>query len=235
MALSHIVMHVALCSSVVRQAANRNVPFRVVLKDRLDRVAFDQSFLVEHGEKREARAEFDLPFGVYRAELSTPSCTAEQYFSVLPEVNRGVQISLQDGQVGNVPVPAIVQGTAPFEFSYAQPVVMVFPRSLKCKDPIPDPLQAQIDMDNEPNSYYATIYPTPLLQRNAPVTLVVRLNDSHGGYQYLRVPIGDDVGYLTRWPALGQVNVTSDLIDALAGQPEDTLLCLRMSKITVGG
>ncbi|HEV3152596.1 MAG TPA: hypothetical protein VGZ02_02210 [Candidatus Baltobacteraceae bacterium] len=234
MPLSHIVMHVALCQSAVREAANRDVPLHIVLTDRIERTALDQKFSIERGSTREAPIEFDIPFGIYRASVSTSTCGAVGYFSVIPDVNRGVSISLQQGRPQAPIPPAIVQGTAPFEFAYVQPVVEVFPKTVKCDDPIGDPLNVGIEMDNEPNSYYATIAPSADLERNAPVTLAVRMNDSHGGYQYLRVPIGDAIGYRTAWPSLGQLNITSGLIDQLAGKPEDTLLCIRMTKTTVG-
>ena len=236
MALSHIVMHVALCNSTAAQAASRDVPVRVVLTDKLDRVAFDQKFKIEQGTKREAPIEFDMPFGLYLVKIATPTCSGVQFLSVLADVNRGFPISLQEGRA-QMPesAPAFVEGTAPFEFSYVQPLVMVFPHSVKCDGPIGDPIDANIQMDNEPNSYYATIYPSRVLEQNAPVTLVVRMNDSHGGYQYLRVPIGDNVGTPTRWPSIGQLNISAGLIDALASKPEDTLLCVRMMKTTVNG
>ncbi len=235
MPLSHIVMHVSLCSSVVRQAANRDVPLRVVLTDKLDRTALDQKFAVERGTTQQAPVEFDIPFGLYRAQITSGGCSAVQFISILPGVNRGAAVSLQPGPPVTPPVPAIVEGTAPFEFSYVQPTVMVFAHTLKCNDPITDPLPAQIDVDNEPDSYYASILPTRELQRAAPVTLAVRFSDSHGGYQYLRVPLADYVGWLTKWPTLGQLNVSSGLIDMLAGKPEDTLICVKMTKITEGG
>ena len=235
MPLSHIVMHVALCNSVIRQAANRDVPLRVVLTDKLDRTALDQKFIVERGTTRETPAEFDIPFGIYRAQVTSGACSGITYFGVLLDVNRGVPISLQEGRAQAPIVPALVEGTAPFEFSYVQPTVLVFPHTLKCNDPIPDPLPATIDMDNESNSYYALIYPTRALMQYVPITLVVRFSDSHGGYQYLRVPIGDAVGFVSRWPTLGQLNVSAPLIDELAGKPEDTLLCVRMTKTTVSG
>lgn len=235
MPLSHIVMHVSLCASTVRQAASRDVPVRVVLTDKLDRTAFEQKFSIERGTTGEAPLEFDIPFGIYRAVVTTPTCGSIQYFAVMAGVNRGVPISLQEGRPANPPVPAIVDGTAPIEFSYVQPTVMVFPNTVKCNDPIGDPLNVPIEMDTEADSYYATILPNPILSQNAPVNLVVRMNDSHGGYQYLRVPVGEAVGYETRWPALGQISISSALIDELAGKPEDTLICIHMMKTTVNG
>ena len=235
MPLSHIVMHLALCNSVVRQDARRDVPVRVVLTDKLDRTAFDQKFKIEQGTTREAPIEFDIPFGVYRADIATPTCSAVRYMSVLPNVNRGVDVSLEEGKVQNPPVPAIVQGTAPFEFSYVQPTVMLFPRGLKCNDPIGDPLNVPLSMENEPDSYYATILASPVLEQNAPITVVVRLNDSHGGYQYVRVPMSDSVGLHTRWPAIGTVTISEGFIDEIAGKPEDTLICIHFLKTTESG
>lgn len=236
MPLSHIVMHVALCASVAREAANRDVPVRIVLTDKLKRTAFDQKFVIERGTRTQAPIEFDVPFGLYLAQVSTSTCGAYEFLSVIQDVNREYSISLQPGHAGPPAyAPAIVQGTAPFEYAYTQPTVMVFPRSVQCGSPIGDPLNANIDIENSSNSYYATIYPSPELQRNAPVTLAVRFNDSHGGYQYLRVPVGDSVGYLTPWPVLGQLNVSAGLIDELAGKPEDTLICVRMYKTTTYG
>lgn len=232
---SHVVLHLLLCASVARADEHRSVPVRVTMTDRIGRTAFEQTFPIEQGSGREADIEFDMPFGIYLAQARAAGCSATQFASFMIGVNRSLTLSLQQGGSPPRPVPAIVEGTAPFEFSYAQPTVLVFPRGAKCGEPIGTPLDADVEMDNEAASYYALVYPNRALERNLPVTVVVRMNDSHGGYQYVRVPLSDELGYAYPWPALGQVNVGPDLIDEIAGKPEDTLICVRFSGTRVGG
>jgi hypothetical protein len=59
--------------------------------------------------------------------------------------------------------------------------------------------------------------------------VAVRLKDSHGGYNYIRVP-GEFLGMSLGWPSTGTFNVNEDVIDWIADKPEDTMLCPRLYK-----
>ncbi len=159
------------------------------------------------------------------------TCNGVQYFSVLQDHNRTLTVHMREGPADST-VPTLIQGTAPFAFAYVQPTVMVFPTSTKCNGPVGDPINAGIDQQSDSDGYYAYVYPGGGLPRNQPFVIAVRLTNSHGGYDYIRVPL-DFGGAAYSWPPVGQFNVTEDVIDYVADKPEDTLLCPRLYKTEV--
>lgn len=204
---------------------------RVVVTDKIDRSQVDQVFPIEHGTTDTTRAEFDLPFGVYRVAMQAKAphatCGDVEYFTVITDHNRTLNATLHPpGQVQSV-VPTIIMGTAPFSFSYVQPTVLIFPKNTACNQQVGDPLQADIQMENDSDAYYALVYPGNSLAPQSYV-VAVRMKDSHGDYHYIRVPL--DVGIPSRWPSVGTFNVNEDVIDYVASKPEDTLLCPRLYK-----
>jgi hypothetical protein len=230
MALSHIVMHAALCNAALRLKTQSELPVRVVLTDRLNRDVLDQTFKAYRDNGNDVPLEFDVPWGTYRAVVTTKAgrtpCGAVQYFTVLADHNRVLNVSLADGSP-KAPVPALVMGTAPFAFSYVQPTVVAFDKSVACNGPVGDPLDAGIQTQNDSDGYYASIMPNAMLAQHGPVVIAVRLTDSHGGYHYIRVP-AKILGYSGGWPSSANLNVNEDVIDYVADKPEDTLLCPKM-------
>ncbi len=235
MALSHLVMHFALCNAAARLGAQAELPVRVVITDKINRDVVDQAGKVSRYEGDTSSMEFDIPWGLYRASVTmragSANCTGVQYFSVLADHDRTLTIHLQDGHV-NSPVPTLIQGSAPFSFSYVEPTVMVFGADTKCNGPVGNPVDANIDQQNDADGYYASVFPGPGISRTTHLVVAVRLKDSHGGYNYIRVP-GDFLGGSYGWPSVGQFNVTEDVVDYVADKPEDTLLCPRMYKTEV--
>jgi hypothetical protein len=235
MALSHIVMHFALCNAAARLGPQADLPVHVVVTDKINRDVIDQNVRVARYEGNTSSAEFDIPWGIYRATATMragrATCTAVQYFNVPMDHNRTVTMNLRDGHVA-APVPTLINGTAPFAFSYVEPTVLVFPRDTKCNGPVGNPVNANIDQVTDSDGYYASVYPSAELAQGGPYVLAVRLKDSQGGYHYIRVP-AEFLGFSQRWPSMGTFNVTEDVIDYVADKPEDTLLCPRLYKTTV--
>lgn len=235
MALSHIVMHAALCNAALRLKTQSELPFRVVVTDRLNRDVLNQTFKAYRDNGNDVPLEFDVPWGTYRAGIKMSvgrvTCSAVQYFTVLPDHNRVLNVSLNDGSARGL-VPALVMGTAPFAFSYVQPTVVAFDKSVACNGAVGDPLDAGIQTQNDSDGYYASIYPNATLAQHGPVVVAVRLTDSHGGYHYIRVP-AKILGYSGGWPSSANLNVNEDVIDYVADKPEDTLLCPKMYETTV--
>ncbi len=234
MGLSHIALHVSLCSSVARVAASRNVPLRAVVTDKLDRPQIQQTFVVEPGTGKTARFEFDLPFGMYRLTMQTQGgnapCGAVEYFTVLNGHDRTLAVNLQDGRAVNPVVPMLVDGESPFSFAYVQPTLMVFGKTAKCDGPVGDPVTADIRVQSDSDGYYASIFPNQALADASPAVVAMQLKDSQGGFHYVRLP---GQVYFSRWPSLLTFNVSEDVIDYVADKPEDTLLCPRMYKTSV--
>ena len=233
MDVSHIALHVALCSSVAKASAARTVPLRVTVTDKLDRSQVDQTFQIEPGMGTKPRFEFDLPFGTYRIAMSAKAagaqCSGVDYFTVLSGHDRSLDVALNPGRPPVI-VPMLVNGESPFSFSYVQPTLMVFSKQTKCNGPVGNPLNADIRVQSDSDGYYASIFPNAALAQELPAVMAMQLKDSQGGFHYVRLPT--DVQF-THWPSLTNFNVSEDVIDYVADKPEDTLLCPRMYKTTV--
>ncbi len=209
-----------------------SLPLHLAVTDRINRDAVNQTFQLVRENGNESAVEFDIPWGIYRARVSVKvphgTCSSLVYFSVLADHNRTLAVAPQMGPVQN-DVPALVMGTAPFSFSYVQPTVVVFDKSVACKGAVGDPLDAGVVTENDEDAYYASVFDTPVLAQHQPVVVAVRLTDSHAGYHYIRVPakVLRYVG-MGSWPSSVSLNVNEDIIDYVADKPEDTLLCPRM-------
>ncbi len=232
MALSHIVLHAALCNAALRLKPESQLALHVVVSDRINRDTLDQTFHVVRENGNEAVVEFDIPWGTYRAtldmKLAHANCGAIKYFGVISDHNRVLGVSMEQGRPQNM-VPALVMGTAPFAFSYVSPTVVAFDASTACNAQVSDPLDAAIVTENDEDGYYASIFLNPTLAQHYPAVVAVRLTDSHAGFHYIRVP-AKILRYVGRgsWPSTVTLNANEDLIDYVADKPEDTLLCPKM-------
>jgi hypothetical protein len=144
---------------------------------------------------------------------------------VIEDHNRSLNVSLQEGPARPL-VPAMVLGGLPFAFSYVQPTVVAFDKSVACNSPVGDPLDVGIVTENDSDGYYANIFPNATLEQHAPPVIAVRMTDSHSGYHYIRVPSKfarslADLHGLTSM----ELDINEDVIDYVADKPEDTLLC----------
>ncbi len=238
MALSHIVLTVGLCNSALRLKPETALPLHVVVTDRINRDVIDRKFQVVRENGNNASVEFDIPWGVYKTKLDMLAgrrmCTGQAYFAVVVNSNRTLTVSMQDGHAPQA-VPALVMGSAPIAFSYVQPTVVAFDKSMSCNGAVPDPLDAGIVTQNDSDGYYASIFPSAALMQHAPPVIAVRLTDSHAGYHYVRVP-AKFMNYIGAgsWPSSVLLNVNEDLIDYVADKPEDTLLCPHMYQVITG-
>jgi hypothetical protein len=230
MALSHIVLHLALCNAALRLKAQSELPVHVSITDKIGRSMLDQTFHAYREEGNEVPVEFDIPWGTYRADIKMPvphaPCSAVTYFTVLMDHNRTLDVSLQEHPAPQ-PVPTLIMGSAPFSFSYVDPTVVAFDKGTACNAQVGDPIDAGIVTQNDSDGYYASVVPNAVLMQHAPAVLAVRLTDSHGGYHYIRVP-PKVFGFSYRWPSSAKFDVNEDAIDYVADKPEDTLLCPKM-------
>lgn len=229
MALSHIVMHLVLCNSASRAKTQADVPVRVTVLDKVNHHVVDQSVRVARSGAADGTAEFDIPWGLYaaQAQLHTGriTCSGVQFFSVLANHDRELTMKLQDGNVGTR-VPTIIYGDVPAEFSYVEPQIVLFGKDTQCDQPVGTPVAAEIDQQDDDQAYYALVYPTAALMQSMPVTPAIRLKDSSGGYHYLRMP-KNFISFSHRMPGLNELDVKDELVQFVAGKPEDTLLCMR--------
>lgn len=232
--LSHIVMHLTLCSAAARMKNQSSLPVHVVVVDKIDRRLVDKTVRVATSGAADSAAEFDIAWGVYQAHASVRAgavqCSGSQFFSVIADHNRQLNMKLQNSIAG-MPVPVIIQGDVPAEYSYTQPEVVLFGKDTKCGAAIGSPIDASIDQEDDDQAFYASVYPTNSLMQSAPVTPALKLKDSVGGYHYVKVP-NDFIEFRTRRPGLAELDIKDELIQFIADKPEDTLLCLRTYETT---
>lgn len=230
MALSHVILHVALCNAAVRMKAQTAMLVHVSVVDRINRNAVDQDFRIVREDGSTATLAFDMPWGVYRANVEMKagktSCYAAKYFAVVVDHNRTLDLTLHKNRSRPI-VPALIYGAAPFAFAYVTPTVEVFDKSVKCNGPVGDPLDAGVVTQNDADGFYATITPTRDLAAHAPLVVAVRLTDSRGDYHYIKVPT-NFISFSSIWPSSGTINANENIIDYMTGKPEDTLLCPRL-------
>jgi hypothetical protein len=228
MALSHIVMHLALCNAAARLGPKAQLPVRVVVTDKIKRVVVDEKTTIPRYEGDDGVAEFDIAWGVYRSVITMragkTTCSSSQYFAVLPDHNRSITVHLQDA-ASPQPIPTILEGAAPVEYAYTQPSVVFFDKSAKCDGPVGTPIDIAEDVETDDDAYYSTVYPSLSLLQQDP-TVAIRIKDTRGGYHYVRLP-KNFLTFSGRWANLSQFDITDGLVQYLADKPEDTLLCIK--------
>jgi hypothetical protein len=234
LALAHIVLHAGFCGAIARAPAGTSIALRVHLTDRIGREQVDKVFHFERGDDQEAIVEFDNPFGLYRLDLTAPKyrCSATDYVYFISGLDRNITEKLSDSPAPAPPMPLLLSGTAPQSFLYVQPTFVLFDKgAVTCGKPIPQPLPTHIVVENDQDSYYAWLYSDA--SGNSPQQLTLRLRTPTHQYHYVRIPMPFPVPW-GGWPESILLNVTEDMIDALAGDQVDTLLCPKFWRTSAG-
>lgn len=232
--VSHIILHLGLCQSVARLSSESAIAIRVKVSDRTGQVVADKAFRVERGDDPERVVEFDIPWGVYRFDSSVAKygCNASDFVQLLPEVNRQVTQTLADGAPPPT-MPMLLAGNAPQSFLYVKPTFVVFDKSAAiCNKPIPDPLPSNVVVQNDQDAFYAMLFPASLPGGTVPL-LAMRLKTPTHQYHYVRIPIPIPTHW-GGWPPSIQFPVTQDMVDGLASDPVDTLLCPKLWETSSG-
>jgi len=235
LALSHVILHVGFCGAIARAPADTTVALRVHLSDRTGRLQTDHMFRVERGDENGAIVEFDNAFGLYRIDVAAPKyrCSATDYLFFITGRDRSVTEKLDDAPAPLPPKPALLSGEAPQSFLYVQPTFVLFDKgAVACNKPLPEPLSTQISVENDQDSYYTWLYADPAVAPNSQ-QLTLRLRTPTHQYHYVRVPIAFPVPW-SGWPQTIQFNVTQDMVDSLAGDPTNTLLCPKLWETSAG-
>ncbi len=234
MPLQHIVLHMALCQALARLPSQTVVPVRVVMQDRTGRAPIDQRLNFVRAFGNDGTVDFDSAWGIYRLSVEAGAknarCSDATFLQILDGHNREVRLTLRPG-VARPITPALVSGTLPTEFAYADPTLEMFGSDTACGKPVGTPLDTEIALQPEFDAYYAAVFPRSGTVPAGVVT-AIRLTDSSGGHHYIRMPLDLAPGVLP-WPEATTFNVTDGVIDYVADKPEDTLLCPRLYKTTV--
>ncbi len=228
--IAHAVLHVGLCASIARTAPQTAVAMRVRLVDRRGTSQFQREFHFERGDDDNPKVvEFDAPQGTYRLDLIVPryGCSASQYLTFLPDFSRSIAVTLDPGPPAPGE-PLLIDGASPQSFSYVAPTFVLFDKaSAVCNKPVGAIVPFTVDVENDQDAYYATLFSDRTLEARGPLQLALRLRTPTHQYHYVRVPIPFPMAW-GGWPSNVQFDVTQDEIDALASQPVDTLLCLKL-------
>jgi hypothetical protein len=233
--LAHVVLHIGFCQALMRAPETAPVAARVHVTDRIGRVQFDRTFHFQRGDENEAIVEFDNAFGLYRLDIAAPryGCSATEYVYFIPGHDRSIAIALRPGPVTQPPMPVLLSGAAPQSFLYLQPTFVLLDKSKSiCKQPVPEPLQTDIIVENDQDSYYAWLFADPQMAIGS-LQLALRLRTPTHQYHYVRIPMQFPVPR-GGWPESITLDVTEDMADGLATEPTNTLLCPKMWKTSAG-
>jgi hypothetical protein len=230
----HIVLHLVLCTAAVHGAR----PVRAVhveLDTRIGTSVVDRVIPVSGDSPYDTIVDLDAPRGLYLMEVNEDqsACGATQFVDLLPQANRSISLKLTpNGLRAPTRVPTLFGGSAPLGFDYTQPTIVFLPGTIACNQPIGDLLVTDSQTENDPDSYYTSLF--GYTAQGGPPKVALRITDNAGGYHYirLRLPFPPSSG---RWPNTVHIDVTANLIDEVVGKPEDTFLCLKMHSTSVNG
>ncbi|MGA8575095.1 MAG: hypothetical protein WB609_05310 [Candidatus Cybelea sp.] len=235
LALSHVILHAGFCGAIARLPADTTVALHVHLADRVGRSQVERVYRVQRGDESEAIVEFDSAFGTYRLDLAAPRyrCSATDYLFFIAGNDRSVTEKLADASAPAAPAPVLLSGTAPQSFLYVTPTFVLFDKSQSvCDKALPQPLPTNVAVENDQDGYYVSLYPDPSASPGSQ-QLALRLRTPTHQYHYVRVPISFPMPP-SGWPTNVRLDVTEDMIDGLAGDPVNTLLCPKMWRTSAG-
>jgi hypothetical protein len=234
-ALVHVFLHLGLCNAVAQAPPETIVPMHVTMNYRVGGAEIDKVFRETRGTGTQAVIEFDVPRSLYRLQVDVPKyrCGVSDFVDVLPATNREVTETLVDGGAPAPKPVTIMDGTAPMSFVYTKPTFVVFDSSVTCDKPIGPLVPTQIDVQYGQGAYYASFYNSiEPLPRGRGLTVALRLRTTTGLAHYVHLPIPFPLGW-SGWPSSVTFNVTEDMIDGLATEKTDTLLCPKLWETSV--
>ncbi len=235
LALAHVVLQVGFCGTIARASPNATVALRVRLTDRIGRTEVDRVYRFERGDDDKAVVEFDSSFGIYRIALDAPKyrCSATDYLFFIAGVDRNITERLSDAPAPEPGKPVLLSGQAPQSFLYVQPTFVLFDKSqTACKKPVPATLPAQIVVENDQDGYYTWLYSDPAAAPGSQ-QLALRLRTPTHQYHYVRINIPFPMPW-GGWPSSIRFDVTQDMVDSLASEPTNTLLCPKLWRTSAG-
>ncbi len=235
LALAHIVLQVGFCDAIARASPNATVALRVRVTDRIGRTEVDQAYRVERDDEDRAVVEFDSPFGVHQLAVIAPKygCSATDYVFFISGLDRSISVKLNDAPAREPGKPVLLSGEAPQSFLYVQPTFVLFDKSqTACNKPVPATLPAQITVENDQDGYYTWLY-ADASATLASQQLALRLRTPTHQYHYVRINIPFPMPW-NGWPNSIRFDVTQDMVDSLAGEPTNTLLCPKLWRTSAG-
>ena len=234
--LSHVLLHVGLCSAVARASPQTTVAMRVRLSYHVGGTALEKTFRFQREDGSETIVELDVPRGIYHMQIDVPKygCSASDFVDFLPDHVRTITETLGDLSTPPDKPGVLFEGTAPTSFLYVKPTFVLFDKSVACNTPVGTPLDSHIRVENDGDAYYVWLYSDPALEARGPVVVAIRLRTPTGLYHYIRMPITFPTPW-TGWPANDTFNISEDNLAGVATEKYDTLLCPHLWTTSVRG
>ncbi len=230
--MAHVILNLKLCGPIERKPDTTAFAAHVQMVDRTGATRFARTFRIERGDENTQVVEFDAPWGIYRlgVDAAQYGCSASTFVSLFPNTSRSVKAHLSaHPTVGTVPM--LLDGKAPSSFFYVKPTFEIFDAATTaCGKPIGTPLASDIRIDDESDAYYASLYPEPPIPPGITPLLALRLQTPTHQYHYVRLPVPLTWG---AWPSSLRLNVSQNMVEALATDPVGTLLCPRLWETSV--
>jgi hypothetical protein len=234
-ALAHIFLHVALCNAVARLDPGAQVDMHLQMTYRVGGDEIDKTVRFTRGTAAQTVVEFDIRRSLYKLQLSVPKygCAANDFVDVLEDQNRALTETLVDGPAPPLSPVTIFDGTAPLSFLYVKPTFVVFDSSVACDKPIAPPLPVRFDVEYDQGAYYVWLHSDPSLAGRGPLVVAVKMRTTTGLAHYVHLPVPFPIPW-AGWPNSIRFDITEDMIDALATDKTDTLLCPKMWSTSAG-
>jgi hypothetical protein len=231
--LSHVILHLVLCSAATQSGSTAPVQIHVGVFDKGDQAVVKRDFTAARGSGDQATIEFDMPWGVYRLDASVPAsdCHARDYFALSRGNIRTFTEPMFDGAAPQR-TPALAYGIGPQSFHDSKPQFVFFnENAVACDHALPEPLPSRVDFEHDGDAYYASIYGGVGVPK-VPILLVLRFQTPEHRYRYIRlVPLSLDwVG----WPTSIHYDLDQKKMTALDKTPFDILLCPKVYETWAG-
>jgi hypothetical protein len=226
--LSHVALQLALCGAAAKAPPDTPEPVHVRMGYRVGEPEFEKTFVVHAGDGPDAFVEFDIRGGLYRMTVDATKlgCTATRFVRVLPAQNRKIVATLVDGPPAPTRPQMLMEGMAPMSFLYTKPTYVLIDKAVGCDQPVGTPAIAPIDYEYDQGAYYLWMYGDASMATTAP-TIALRLRTPTGLKHYVRVPVPyDPIG--GAFPPDLRFDMTEDMLDEIATEKTDTLLCPKL-------
>jgi hypothetical protein len=223
-ALSHIFLHLTFCAAIAHAPSGTKIPLHVTMTHHNGVKAFDNVFTVTR-EAKDAVVEFDVSPGIYGLVVESPKygCSRVDFLNVLDGQNRNVSETMEDVLPAKPEPVMLLDGTAPQSFVYLKPSFVFFDKSQACNQSVGTPIPVRTDVEYDTSSYHLWLHSDAALLAQAPLVAALRLQTPTSTAHYIRVRI--NLVPFSGWPNVYMMNVSEDMVDGLATEKVDTLLC----------
>lgn len=219
---------------MARAPENTTFAMKVLFADHADNRAVDRVVRFPRGDGAIAVVEADVPHGEYRVVLNVPAytCSATDVVEVFGDHSRTIDETLAEAPEPPASV-VLMFGSAPLSFLYVKPTFVVYDKSVTCDGPIASmPVPSRVVATYDQGAYYVSLFGDPAPTGAGPWTVAMRLRTPTGLAHYIRLPTPFPP-QLSPWPSTVRFDISEDMIDGIATEPTDKLLCPKIWETVV--